>query len=300
MKENNKIATINGEEVKISLPRIGTRCRICGEPIEANNIHSWVKTSVPACPIVYVHRECIRERGYHEGFVTPSGERLPLFGNTKETKEDVYMTPEVEVHNFFGDWHDIKTRASFLAQFNFWPEHDCTVFMELHQFTVANLHGMKERYRNLEKWVDMKDSSCGHHINFSWKGLSYSDIVKIRENARALFNPVENEMENDKEATKKVFGRSFTYYASNNGCYWHGSWMNLDNSNRLECRLPHYESPEQITWCFMLIKEWAKILRSFCNDEITAEKAGKKIAKEFLKNAQGKATYQRREQNSKI
>lgn len=300
MKENNKITTINGEEVKVSLPRIGTRCRICGEPINASDVHSWIRTSMPSCPIIYVHRECIRERRYHEGFYTPSGERLPLFGNTKETKEDVYMTPEVEIHRFNGDWYDDEERASFLSQFGFWAEHDGSVFVELHQFTVANLHGMKERYRNLEKVVDMKDESCGHHINFSWKGLDALDLYKIRENERALFNPVENEMQNNPRATAKVFGRPFTYYASNDGLYIHGSWMNLSNANRLECRLPHYSSPEQITWCFMLIKEWAKILRSFCRDEITAEKAGKKIAREFLKNAEGKATYQRKEQNSKI
>lgn len=300
MKLDNGIDIINGENVKIALPRIGTRCKLCGEPIEVNNPGSWIKTSVPACPIVYVHRDCAETREYHEGFTSPSGVERPMFGNTKETKEEILMTPEIEAASFYGNYRNDEERAAFLVQFQMWAEYDCTVYREFHPFTVANLHGLKERYRNMEKYIDMTSENCGHHINFSWKGFSIADRNKIWASRYTIFERVENAMERNPEMTKKVFGRNFTYYANNSHGYYHGCWMNLDNDNRLECRLPHYVNPTQIAWCFMMIKEWAKVLRAFCNDEISAEQAAKRIEREFLKNGEGRATYQRKEQNSKI
>lgn len=302
MKTMNSIDVVNGEEMKIALPRIGTRCKLCGEPIDANNPGTWTHSKTPACPSIYVHNACMEVKRYHHGFVSPSGVERPLFGDTKETKEQIFMTPEVEINDFYGDWDDDEQRAAFLAQFNFWAEHDGSVFVELHPFTVANLHGMKERYRNLEKYVDMKDDSCGHHINASWRGMNYNDMNKIRNHARELFDAVQTTMRNNRNATVKVFGRYFTHYAEDNSYFskYNYSWLNLDKSDVLEVRLFHYDNPEQITWGFMMVKEWMKTLRKYCNGEINSERASKQIKNEFVKVATGKATYQRAEQNSKI
>lgn len=302
MKINN-VTMLHGSEMEISLPRIGTRCKICGEPIEPEARFSWIHTSVPACPSVYVHRECIRERRYHETFVSPSGvERSLMNDNRKTTKDEIIITPEIEAAEFFGDWNNLETRAAFLVQFQLYPEHDGSVWKEFHPYSVPNLHGNKKRYRELEKWIDMQDDSCGHHLNGSWYSMNGFDSDKIREHKHELFKAVQSTMRDNDEATEKVFGRYFTHYAEDNYSFSKSaySWLNLAKDGVVELRLAHYVNPEQITWLMFMFKEWLKTLRKYCEGEISVERASKQIQNEFVKVATGKATYQRAEQNSKI
>lgn len=302
MKKND-LTVLHGSEMEISLQRIGTRCKICGEPIDPEARFSWVHTSVPACPSVYVHKECIRERRYHEEFISPSGESRSLMNDKrKTTRDEIIITPEIEAAEFFGDWNNLETRAAFLVQFQLYPEHDGSVWKEFHPYAEPNLHGNKKRYRELEKWIDMKDSTCGHHLNGSWYNMTAEDSEKIRNHARELFGAVQSTMRVNEEATEKVFGRYFTHYAEDNSYFdkWNYSWLNLGKSGIIELRLAHYESPEQITWLMFMFKEWLKTLRKYCNGEISVERASKQIKNEFVKVATGKATYQRAEQNSKI
>lgn len=299
MKKND-LTFLHGSEMQVSLPRIGTRCKICGEPIDGEAPFTWVHTSTNHCPSVYVHRECIRERMYHEPFVSPSGvERHLMDDARKTTKDEIIITPEIEAWSFYGNWNNLEERASFLVQFQIYPEHDCSVWMEFHPYAVPNLHGMKERYRALEKFIDMRDDNCGHHINGSWYDMSEADSRKLKEHARVLFTAVQSTMREHEEWTEKVFGRYFLYYAEDNYNYSKSaySWLNLAKPGLIELRLAHYENPEQITWLTLMYKEWLKTLRKYCRREIGIERASKLIKDEFVKVATGKARYQRPERN---
>lgn len=289
--------TVFGEVLENSKIRTGTKCGICGEQI---GDFEFVHTSTNHESSVYVHKACIRQRRYHEPFVTPNGVERPLFGNTKATKSGIYMTPEIEIDRYKFDTTD-ENLGGFLAQFGLYRERDGSVLDELKSFTATNLHGTKQYYRCLEQYVDMTASCCGHHINVSFDG--YSDKAwYIRQKAKELFGMVQNTMRNNPEWTKKVFGRYFTYYADDNGEYskWDYSWLNLDKDELFEVRLFHYVNPTQITWGYCLCKEWALILKRYINMEISVERAAKLINNEFIKSAEGRAKYQRPERNKEI
>lgn len=291
---------INGISVDVEKPRKGTRCAFCGEPI---GDFDFIQTSTNHQTSCFVHRECIRERGYHETFYTPGGNKLPLFDNTRKatTREQIIYTPELEFNDYFELWSDEK-KAAFVAQFKVYVEHDCTVGGEGHVASSINFHGMFQWYANLETWVDMTTSNCGHHMNFSWYGMRAEDVRKIRRNASEIFNPVEQFMHGHERETVKVFGRYFGRWAQNDYEYVHGSWVNLehdfsDSSARVEFRLPHYVNAKQIVWCAFMLKNWMKELRKFCNGEQNARNTGAALLRHMVLSVNGKALYQRPERN---
>ena len=154
---------IKGQTVEVSKPRNGTRCHLCGEPI---GNHGFVKTYTTREPVVYVHKECLIQRGYHETFKTPSGEERPVFDvNAKATtKEQILFTPEVEFANLYRMWTD-ERKAHFVAQTGCYVEYDCTVGGEAHPLTRLSFHGLCKWYETLSKMVEMTPSNCGHHMN---------------------------------------------------------------------------------------------------------------------------------------
>ena len=293
---------VNGIAVKVEKPRKGTKCAFCGEPIAD---YDFIKTSTNHQTSAFVHTECLRMRLYHETFYTPSGNKLPLFDNTRKatTKEQIIYTPEIEFDDNYNCWSTEK-KAAFVAQFKMYVEHDCTVGGEGHVYSAINFHGLYEYYNHLAKWVDMTDESCGHHMNFSWYGMRCEDIRKIRRYSGELFNPVERWMERNPEQVKRIFGRNFAHWARNDSQYVHGSWVNLENDwndkeARIEYRLPHFVNAKQIVWCAFLLKDWTKELRAFCKGEQNADKTAKAILNHIQKAADGKALYQRPERNGK-
>lgn len=291
---------IKGQAVEVSKPRNGTRCHLCGEPI---GDHGFVKTYTTREPVVYVHKECLRQRGYHETFKTPSGEERPVFDvNAKATtKEQVLFTPEVEFADPYSAWTDAR-KAHFVAQTGCYVERDCTVGGEAHPLTRLSFHGLCKWYEALEKMVDMTPNNCGHHLNFGWYGMTARNVEDLKENAAVLFASVESWMYNNRDKTKQIFGRFFSEYAEDDSYYVHGSWLNLSNcwndeTARIEFRLPHYVNAKQMTHCAFLCKEWVKTLRKFAAGTIDSAKASREMVKALEKHAEGKATYQRPEQN---
>lgn len=298
--EKEKIMLLNGISVETERPRKGTKCAFCGEPI---GDFEFVKTSTNHQTVCYVHTECLRMRNYHETFYTPSGNKLPLFDNTRKatTKEQIIYTPEIEFDDNYCLWSTEK-RAAFAAQFGIYVEHDCTVGGEGHVKSLINFHGLYEWYANLEKWVNMRADCCGHHINLSWYGMRADDVRKIRRNAETLFSPVEKWMERNPEQVERIFGRNFSRWAKNDKQYIHGSWLNLENDwndkeARIEYRLPHFVSAKQIVWCAFMLKDWTKELRLFCDGKQDEHKTATAILKHIEKSASGKALYQRPERN---
>ena len=286
---------IKGQTVEVSKPRNGTRCHLCGEPIGE---HGFVKTYTTREPVVYVHKECLIQRGYHETFKTPSGEERPVFDvNAKATtKEQVLFTPEVEFADPYSAWTD-ERKAHFVAQTGCYVERDCTVGGEAHPLTRLSFHGLCKWYETLSKMVDMTPSNCGHHMNFGWYGMTRENMQYIYEYRANLFLPVSEWLRVHEQETIRIFGRYFDTYCEIDG-YSHGSWINLDcNKVRIEFRLPHFASPKQITHCAFLCKEWVKTLRKFAAGTIDSTKASCEMVKALEKHAEGKATYQRPEQN---
>lgn len=291
---------INGISVDVEKPRKGTKCAFCGEPIAD---YDFIKTSTNHRISCFVHTECLRMRRYHETFYTPSGNKLPLFNNTRKatTKEQIIYTPEVEFANQYDFW-SMEKKAAFVAQFKMYLEHDCTVGAEGHVYSAINFHGLYEYYNHLAKWVDMTDTSCGHHMNFSWYGMKAEDVRKIRNHVNSLFSLAEDWMRRNPEQVERIFGRGFSHWARDDGQFVHGSWLNLENDwndkeARLEYRLPHFVSAKQIVWCAFMLKDWTKELRSYCSGEQDERKTAMNILNHIQKAANGKALYQRPERN---
>lgn len=293
---------VNGIYVETEKPRKGTRCALCGEYIGE---HSFIKTSTNHQTSAFVHSDCVRMRAYHEQFITPNGNKLSLFDNTNKatTKEQIIYTPEVEFSDDYYYWSDAK-KAAFVAQFRCYVERDCTVGGEAHVFSSINYHGLAQWYANLEKWVDMKDSSCGHHMNISWYGMKAEDVQKIRRHSGELFQLVEKWMREHPEQVVRIFGRNFSNWARDDEQFVHGSWLNLENDwndkeARIEYRLPHFVSAKQVVWCAFMLKDWTKELRSYCSGEQDERKTAMNILNHIQKAANGKALYQRPERNGK-
>lgn len=291
---------VSGITVEVEKPRKGTKCAFCGEPIAD---YDFIKTSTNHQTSAFVHTECLRMRLYHETFYTPSGNKLPLFDNTRKatTKEQIIYTPEVEFSDYYNGWSMAK-KAQFVAQFKMYLEYDCTVGAEGHVYSAINFHGLYEYYNHLAKWVDMTDESCGHHMNFSWYGMKAEDVRKIQRHTTELFRPVEKWMREHPEQVKRIFGRNFAHLAKDDEEYIHGSWLSLENDwndkeARLEYRLPHFVSAKQIVWCAFMLKDWTKELRSYCSGEQDERKTALAIVRHIKKAAEGKALYQRPERN---
>ena len=79
---------VNGIAVEVEKPRKGTKCAFCGEPIDD---YGFIKTSTNHQTSAFVHTECLRMRRYHETFYAPSGNKLPLFDNSRKatTREKI-------------------------------------------------------------------------------------------------------------------------------------------------------------------------------------------------------------------
>ena len=289
--------TIKGQKVEMSKPRKGTRCHLCGEPIDG---YGFVKTYTTREPVVYIHKSCMMQRGYHQMFRTPGGIERPVFSvEAKATsKEQILYTPEVEFADNYDEWSD-EQKAHFIAQSGCYVERDCTVGGEAHPLTRLSFHGLFKWYETLEKMVDMKPENCGHHMNFGWYGMTREDVERIARNADDLFTPVKEWMKNHREETTNIFGRYFDYFCGYDG-FVHGSWLNLDYRNaRIEFRLPHFANAKQVTHCAFLCKEWVKTLREYAHNAIDEERAAGDMVKAIEKHAENKATYQRAERNKK-
>lgn len=171
--------------------------------------------------------------------------------------------------------------------------------------TINGLRGVRHMFNDVYGMVKFSSEKCGQHINIG--DSKYIDTVamkRIRYFKDYLFDNLTDYMTEHEDDVKRICGRNFTYYADNNHRYVHGSWLNLDNSNRLEFRISKFKNPKQY---FELVNMWTEMLDAIINgfiipyeedsvrkNGINAEKTCNHLIRIFKRYADGKASVQAR------
>ena len=278
------------EKAKI---RKGTRCKICGEPITANDFaHNNVISAEGGClgGVIYGHRECCEMRAY-------SYEHLVR--NKKATYSGIQFGVELESNAHT----TAEQRLQLYAFYGLVCTSDCTVEEEFKSGINQGLHGIKKYFEGIEKITDISSgTNCGSHINISLaKWQDNGAMFKIMEYSTELFKPLAQAIK-DLQPSKRIeiFGRDFGNYREYTEYgFEHGDWLQIKNSC-LEFRLSRYNNPIQYSHLIMLYAEMCKAIdNEFLSNpnHYTATATANTLIKLLQKHTSGKAKYQRAERN---
>lgn len=173
------------------------------------------------------------------------------------------------------------------------PTHDGSLPVNGVEFktpTYNGLRGVRHVFKTMDKKVSFSNSFCGQHINIGDRNwLNSRNMAIIRNYRTQIFNPLRVYLEEHPKQTKKVIGRGFGQYRSNDLDMVHGSWINLDNNNRIEFRMSKFVNPNQyfnltIMWTEMIDSIINNVLKTTGNNRVSgAKKAGDELVNIFQK-----------------
>lgn len=275
---------------EISKVRAGTKCRICGEPITAEDFRNYnVVTTEGGClgGIIYGHAHCCVKRNY-------SYEHLVR--NKKATYSGVQFGVELETN----DTTTAEQRLYLYACYGLVCTSDCTVAEEFKSGINQGLHGVKKYFEGIEKVIDIASgSNCGSHINISLAKWDNTELITSR--AEYIFRPLAQYMATlTAEQMEAVFGRDFGDYREyTERGFYHGHWLQIKDTC-LEFRISRYKNAKQYSHLIMLYAEMVKTIDSIYlnNPSIrTASEAGDRLVKLLKKHINGEAKYQYIERN---
>ena len=270
--------------------RAGTKCKICGLPITAEDFRNYnVVSTEGGClgGVIYGHAHCCVKRDY-------SYEHLVR--NKKATYTGVQFGVELESN----DITTAEQRLYLYACYGLVCTSDCTVSEEFKSGINQGLHGIKKYFEGIEKVIDISSGeNCGSHINISLaKWNNTSDIYEYKVE---LFKPLVKAIAELSEAKRiEIFGRDFgSYRRYEEYEFEHGDWLQIKNKC-LEFRISRYKNAIQYSHLIMLYAEWVKIIDSvFLKNPSykTADATAKKMIHLLKLHADGKAKYQYSERN---
>lgn len=275
---------------EISKVRAGTKCRICGEPITAEDFRNYdVISTDGGClgGVIYGHRHCCEKRSY-------SYEHLVR--NKKATYSGVQFGVELETN----DTTTAEQRLYLYACYGLVCTSDCTVSEEFKSGINQGLHGIKKYFEGIEKVIDIASGeNCGSHVNISLAKWNNTDLISYR--AEYLFKPLAQYMATlPVDTMEAVFGRGFGDYREyTERGFYHGHWLQIKDTC-LEFRISRYRNAKQYSHLIMLYAEMVKTIDSIYlnNPSIrTASEAGEKLVKLLKKHINGEAKYQYAERN---
>lgn len=278
---------------EVSKVRAGTRCRICGEPITAEDFRNYnVVSTDGGClgGIIYGHAHCCRKRDYYYEH---------LARNKKATYSGIQFGVEFEINQTTTP----EERLYLYACYGLICTHYCTVQEEFKSGINQGLHGVKAYLEGIEKVIDIVNGdNCGSHVNISLSHWSDEDAMEVvREHKEYIFAPLVKAMRG-LEASERVaiFGRDFGNFRryTEHG-FEHGDWLQIKDFG-LEFRISRYKNPTQFAHLIMLYAEICKTLDRIYIQAPTyrnAVKCGSALVKLLDKHASGEAKYQRSERN---
>lgn len=192
------------------------------------------------------------------------------------------------------------------------PTSDCSLAaggIEYKTPTINGLRGVRHMFNDVNSMVSFRSRSCGQHINIGDSEHINSEAMnRIRNYKHKLFDNLTEYMIRHSDEVERVCGRNFCHFASTNTQYIHGSWLNLDNNNRIEFRISKFKNPDQY---FELTNMWTEmvdcIIKNFLmkysnvgsysvyttRNRHNAEITSKKMIKIFQKYAAGNAKCQK-------
>jgi hypothetical protein len=280
----------NDRANEISKVRAGTRCKICGEPITAEDFRNYnVVSTDGGClgSIIYGHAHCCTKREY-------SYEHLVR--NKKATYTGVQFGVELETN----DTTTAEQRLYLYACYGLVCTSDCTVSEEFKSGINQGLHGIKKYFEGIEKVVNISSGeNCGSHINISL--AKWGNTSKICEYSEELFTPLAKAIRAlDSAKRVEIFGRDFgSYREYTEKWFEHGDWLQI-KSKCLEFRISRYKNATQYSHLIMLYAEWVKVIdKTFLSNpnEQTAKATAKKMIHLLDLHTKGKAKYQYSERN---
>lgn len=270
--------------------RNGTKCKICGQPITAEDFRNFnVVSTDGGClgGVIYGHAHCCIKRDY-------SYEHLVR--NKKATYSGVQFGVELETN----DKTTAEQRLYLYACYGLVCTSDCTVSEEFKSGINQGLHGIKKYFEGIEKVIDISSgANCGSHINISL--AKWQDTSKIYEYSEQLFAPLAEAIRNLPEQKRiEIFGRDFGSYREYTEKYFeHGDWLQI-KSKCLEFRISRYKNAIQYSHLIMMYAEMCKTIDTILlaePSEYAAHLTAKKLVKILEAHANSKAKYQRAERN---
>lgn len=270
--------------------REGTKCKICGMPITAEDFRNYnVVSTDGGClgSIIYGHAHCCVKRDYHYEH---------LVRNKKATYSGVQFGCELETN----DTTTAEQRLYLYACYGLVCTSDCTVEEEFKSGINQGLHGIKKYFEGIEKVINIADGdNCGSHINISL--AKWHNTSAIQDRAEEIFAPLAEFMSRlSEDKMTEIFGRGFgSFRKYTETCFEHGYWLQI-KEKCLEFRISRYKNATQYSHLIMLFAEMCKAIDTIYLAEpngYTAHLTAKKLVKLVEAHASGKAKYQRAERN---
>jgi len=146
-----------------------------------------------------------------------------------------------------------KARAEILLD-GYLPTSDCTVNVEYKSPIYQGMNALTKHAVTFGRLIDAGElkigDECGTHTHIGHKNMINAETIGyIRRFYNSLFVPLSEAMERNPEATERLFGRGFTYYASpiNMETYAteHVNFINVQHNNTLEFRLVKFVNADQ-------------------------------------------------------
>lgn len=160
-----------------------------------------------------------------------------------------------------------------LTKYNFIGCADCSIEgLEWKSPIFYNRKTFHSICRKMEKFSRFVGNSCGTHLHVS---TPYK--TKMEEYKNELFQPILNEMKNDRDKTIKFWGRYFGHYCEGTiGNDRYNSFNTRSSVNTLEFRLLKFKNAEQyIKACDFCIDTTRYINTFIGREDFNSEKAKK-------------------------
>ena len=293
--------------------RIGTFCRYCKKDLSCLEHDEYITIPTKGFGAErYVCKECANnDHKGRGGWESYNDEVDTVIGLETKSKMQFAIEYECEYNEYvtvngITMYNPIEINAYMASQYHLLPTHDSTVGCEFKEERRRSLHGYKQRIQGISETVNLTPSNCGHHINISkttWDNRKYQFLQMYSRN---LFAPLANFLYENKDLTKKVFGRDFSGWCEySDVTFKHGYWLNIRNNHEkneccLEFRLAKFHDVDQFFYLINFCKDVMLLVDEFLNnDELDADEVGLEIVGIFKKYASGNALCMRKERNAK-
>ena len=165
---------------------------------------------------------------------------------------------ELEMHR------PTTTMRAELESVDFMPTHDGTTDTEFKSPIYQSLNPLPKKFDTIEKLLRAGHgaitSADGTHFHVGHKDhINAMTISYLQRFYHSLFIPLCEAMKSNSDATVKLFGRDFTYYASPIDGFTsptaHENFINLQHDYTIEYRLCKFKTASQYMNCVKFCKD---------------------------------------------
>lgn len=145
-----------------------------------------------------------------------------------------------------------KARIEF-TDIGYLPTHDATVNCEYKSPIMQGLNQLAKHTVTFERLINENNlqvnADCGTHLHIGGDALNAEAMQYIKRFYHSLFLPLSDTMQNNPEATSRLFGRPLNYWASAiyAGCdvEKHTNFINMQHEKTIEFRACKFVNAKQ-------------------------------------------------------